>query len=408
MSDKIKGLEEALSLTPENHVLRLMLAEAYKDGGYPKEALKQYGILLEQGQMHDKVLIPAGLLAFELGDVELTRQYLEIAQKLELDTTALEDKLDSLRIKIPITEESAPSRFQDAFEVESSLSFNDVGGLGDVKKIIERLIILPFKRPELYKKYGKRAGGGVLMYGPPGCGKTMLARATAGECNLPFLNIRIENILDPYIGVSERNLHEAFVLARQKTPCVLFIDELDALAFARRKQTSGHTRALVDQLLQELDAIGADNKGLLVMAATNAPWDIDDAMLRPGRFDRRIFVPPPDEVARRSILRLHLSNRYGDNFNEKRLAKTTPLFSGADLGALVEQAVEYVIDEALTSGKEPPLSMTHLEQALNELQPSTLEWLRRAKNYVEFANQDKRYDEVANFLRSREARNMQE
>ena len=406
MSEQIKGLEEALALSPENGVIRLMLAQAYKDNGYPKEALHHYSILLEKGQMHDKVLEPAGLLAFEQGDVELARQYLAIAKRLNLELKALEDKLD-LRVKVPSYQaERDPSRFQDAFEVEPTISFKDVGGLEDIKKVIERLIILPYKRPELYKKYGKRAGGGVLMYGPPGCGKTLLARATAGECGLPFLNIRIEHILDPYIGVSERNLHEAFNLARQKAPCVLFIDELDALAFARRKQASGHIRALVDQLLQELDAIGSDNEGLLIMAATNAPWDVDDAMLRPGRFDRRIFVAPPDELARRSILRLHLDNRHSESIGEKRLAKLTPLFSGADLGALIDQATELVIDEAISTGAEPPLSTKHIDQALRELEPSTTEWLRRAKNYVEFANQEGRYDDVASFLRSKEAKGL--
>ena len=405
MNDTLRGLKDALALSPENHALRLLLAQTYEKGGYPKEALEHYGALLAAGQMHDQALVPAGLLALGTGDVELAQQHLSVARQLGLDASALEDGLER-RLKVPASGEADPLRFRDALDEEARLTFKDVGGLDEVKKTIERLIISPFQRPELYAKYGKRAGGGVLMYGPPGCGKTMLARATAGECGLPFFNIRIETILDPYRGASERNLHEAFARARARAPGVLFIDELDAIGFARRKQTSEHARPLVDQLLQELDAIGSDNEGLLIIAATNAPWDIDDAALRPGRFDRRIFVAPPDETARRSILRLHLANRHAERVDEKRLAKATKLFSGADLQALVEQAVEFVIDEALSTGAEPPLTAQHLEAALKDLQPSTGEWLRRARNYVEFANQDKRYEEVARFLRSGEARGL--
>lgn len=403
MNDKIKGLQQALDLTPDNHVLRLMLANELKDASYPKEALQHYSVLLEKGQMLEQVLVNAGLLSLELGEFEQAQQHLLIAQKLNVpNVKELEDKLESKRAKVFVEEKQEDTL--TGLEVEPTITFNDVGGLEEVKKVIARLIILPFQRPELYEKYGKKAGGGVLLYGPPGCGKTMLARAVAGECKLLFYNIRIEKILDPYIGMSERNLHAAFEYARAKSPCVLFIDELDAIGFSRRKQTSGHSRALVDQLLQELDGIGSENKGLLIMAATNAPWDIDDAMMRPGRFDRRIFVTPPDEVARRAILRLQFANRHAEKLDENKLAKTTPLFSGADLRALVEQATEQVIDEALMSGNEPPLSMKHLESTLKTLQASTLEWLRRAKNYVEFANQDNRYDDVAAFLKAGEGK----
>jgi SpoVK/Ycf46/Vps4 family AAA+-type ATPase len=240
------------------------------------------------------------------------------------------------------------------------------------------------------------------MYGPPGCGKTMLARATAGECNLPFVNIRIEDIIDPYIGVSERNLHQAFTAARNMAPCVIFLDELDALAFARRKRTSSVGRSLVDQLLQELDSIGSDNRGLLVMGATNEPWDVDDALLRPGRFDRRVFVPPPDAAARQAILQRLVDNVPQEGVKLMALVQRTPLFSGADLRALIDRAIDHVIEEALLSGGEPPLTQAHLEAALADLQPTTVDWLKRVQNYIDFANRDQRYDEVAAYLQSRD------
>src|SRR5207248_2713424 len=221
----------------------------------------------------------------------------------------------------------------------------------------------------------------VLLFGPPGCGKTLLARATAGECGLPFSNVRIEEILDPYFGVSEANLHDAFVQARHFAPCVLFLDELDAIAYARRKHVSNVGRPLVDQLLQELDSIGSDNEGLLILAATNAPWDVDEAMKRPGRFDRVVFVPPPDGAAREHILALHLAERPADDIDVARMAKQTALFSGADLEALVERAVDLVIDEALDTGEERPLRTGDLERALTGMRSSTLEWIATARNY---------------------------
>jgi SpoVK/Ycf46/Vps4 family AAA+-type ATPase len=265
-------------------------------------------------------------------------------------------------------------------------------------------VILPLSRPELYQKDGRKSGGGVMLYGPPGCGKTLLARATAGECGLPFVNVRIEDVMDPYLGVSERNLHAAFERARANAPCVLFLDELDALAFARHKHGGSESRRLVDVLLQELDAIGSENDGLLVLAATNAPWDVDEAMLRPGRFDRVIFVPPPDEPARADILSVLLKAVPSADLDLKALAGQTPMFSGADLRSLVERSVDRVIDEALSTGGEPPVAMTHLTESLSQVKPSTLDWLHRVQAYVEFANHAERYDDVAKYLRTRDVR----
>jgi SpoVK/Ycf46/Vps4 family AAA+-type ATPase len=184
---------------------------------------------------------------------------------------------------------------------------------------------------------------------------------------------------------------------------VLFLDELDALAFARRKSQGDISRRLVDQLLQELDSIGSDNAGILVLGATNAPWDVDDALKRPGRFDRQLFVPPPDEPARERILALLLAEAPG-TVDVARLAGRTPLFSGADLRALVERALDDVIDEAIASGGEPPLTTKHLERTLAGMRPTTLEWLSSARNYAEFANQGGQWDELVTFLKSREAK----
>jgi transitional endoplasmic reticulum ATPase len=419
MSDdaRIEGLIKAVEVSPENHALRLVLAEALAESGRTKDALTQYGLLLEGDKVPKDDIVKVGRLALAEGDLQLAARLLERAKNLgALDGVAglqseLERELGGPERRLVAADgEEHESRFvpRELLEPGPRTTFEDVGGLDDVKKRVHRAIILPFQRPDLYLKYGRSAGGGALLYGPPGCGKTLLARATAGECGLPFFNVRIEDVLDPYMGMSEQNLHDAFEHARLNAPCVLFIDELDAVAYARRKQAGSAGRPLVDQLLQELDAIGSDNRELLILAATNAPWDVDDALKRPGRLDRPMFVPPPDEKARRRILELMLTGRHVEGLDVKALAKSTPLFSGADLRALVEAGVDQVIDEALDSGEEPPLRMGHLTDALGRMRPTTLDWLASAANYVEFANQAGRYDELADFLKSREAKRLKD
>jgi SpoVK/Ycf46/Vps4 family AAA+-type ATPase len=244
----------------------------------------------------------------------------------------------------------------------------------------------------------------VLLYGPPGCGKTLLARATAGECGLPFLNLRIEEVVDPWFGMSERRLHDAFERARSSAPAVLFLDELDAIGYARRRTQGGPGRMLVDQLLQELDTNGTSGASVLVLAATNAPWDLDDAIVRPGRFDRTVFVPPPDAAGRAEILRVVLADRPTGTLDLEKVAAAARLFSGADLAALVERAIDTAIEDTLAGHAEPVVTAQHLDAALRDLRPSTLDWLDQARGFVEFANQSERWADVATFLRTAEVK----
>jgi len=407
---RIEALRQALALSPDNHPLRQMLAETLQAEGQTEAALLEFECLLEAGALDGAALVAVGGLAASVGRLDLAARCLDDAVKAGMveGVAALRASIDQKMeeqgyVRIAALPVGGGSAVSHELEPLAEITFADVGGLNDVKKVIHKVIILPYLRPDVYRRYGRRPGGGVMLFGPPGCGKTMLARATAGECKLPFVNVRIEDVLDPYIGVSERNLHDAFEAARSHAPCVLFLDELDAIGFARRKRSSSVGQTLVDQLLQELDAIGSDNRSLLVLAATNAPWDVDDALLRPGRFDRRIFVPPPDEPARREILAISTCSVHAVSLDLGRIARRTPLFSGADLKALVDQAIDAVIDEALETTAEPPLTTAHLERALNAVRPTTFEWLARAQNYIEFANEDRRYDEIAEFLRSGEA-----
>lgn len=279
------------------------------------------------------------------------------------------------------------------------LTLADVGGMAALKDTARLKIIQPLQHPALFRKYGKAAGGGILLYGPPGCGKTYFARAIAGECQAAFFNVGIQDILNMYVGNSERNLRQLFEAARAHRPAILFIDELDALGRKRELLRHSSLSTTINAFLAELDGAGQGNEGLLVLGATNAPWDIDSAFKRPGRFDDLVFVPPPDAPARQAILDLHLAGRpRAADVDTDVLAESTAQFSGADLAALVEAAATDVLQQVLAGAPERPINQADLRQALRRCKPSTGEWLATARNHVDHANEGGSYDDVAAYL----------
>jgi SpoVK/Ycf46/Vps4 family AAA+-type ATPase len=277
----------------------------------------------------------------------------------------------------------------------------DVGGLEAVKARLDAAFLAPLRNPELRAYYGKSLRGGLLLYGPPGCGKTFLARAVAGELGARFFLLGLNDVLDMWLGESERRLHDAFAAARRAAPCVLFLDELDALGQKRSHLRRSAGRNVVNQLLAELDGAQADNEGLFVLAATNHPWDVDTALRRPGRLDRTVLVLPPDEPARRAILERALAQRPVERVDAAKIARQTDGFSGADIVHLVETATEEALARSAATGALHPLTQDDLERARKQLRPSTRAWFEVAHNYALYANEGGEYDELLAYIREK-------
>jgi SpoVK/Ycf46/Vps4 family AAA+-type ATPase len=318
---------------------------------------------------------------------------------LEMRPDFTDEELDKkLRVTSYDFEDNPIDDSDPKFLQKPKIKFEDVGGMENVKKEIDLKIIQPLKHPDLYKAYGKKIGGGILLYGPPGCGKTFLAKATAGQVNARFISVSLNDILDMWIGNSEKNLHEVFEIARKNTPCVLFFDEIDALGASRSDMKHSGSRHLINQFLQELDGIDDNNDGVLVLGATNAPWHLDPAFRRPGRFDRIVFVPPPDQLAREAIFRLKLKDKPTDAVDYSSLSKNTTDFSGADIEAAIDISVEEKLEQAIQDGVPKPLSTKDLQKAIKKHRPTTREWFTTAKNFALYSNESGLYDDILTYL----------
>jgi AAA+ superfamily predicted ATPase len=278
------------------------------------------------------------------------------------------------------------------------LTFSGVGGMEALKEEIRMKIIYPLQHAELFKAYDKKVGGGVLLYGPPGCGKTLISKATAGEIHANFIAVGLHQIIDMWIGNSEKNMHQLFELARQNAPTILFFDEIDALAADRRDLRQSAGRNIINAFLMEMDGSESDNDGVLILGATNAPWHIDPAFRRPGRFDRTLFVPPPDEPGRAAIIEVMAQKKPIGELDPSVLAKKTENFSGADLKAVFDLATEDVLNNAMKTGKVIPLTTKDLVKAAAQHKPTTKAWFESAKNYAMYSNQSGFYDDVLKHL----------
>jgi transitional endoplasmic reticulum ATPase len=406
--DAEKEYREVLKRAPDDAALKLTLARCYLDGGKASHALVILDALVLRGELSAAGEVVRARCLLGVGDPSAASVY---RRAIERDPAVVDEELSRKFGSTPapakvaadgdaqeVDADADTSEPESAIAERPKITFADVGGMQSVKDEIAIKIIEPLRNPEIFAAYGKKIGGGILMYGPPGCGKTHLARATAGEVKARFLSIGIHDVLDMYLGNSERNLHAIFEEARRSTPCVLFFDEVDALGAKRADFAGTAGRNVINQFLNELDGVKSTNEGVLVLAATNAPWSLDSAFRRPGRFDRILFVPPPDAPARASILRVLVQGKPVGAIDFERVASKTKDFSGADLKAVVDLALESLLRDALKRGSPKPLDDKVLIEAAKQVNPSTKEWFASARNHVLYANQGGIYDDVAKYL----------
>ncbi len=278
------------------------------------------------------------------------------------------------------------------------VTFADVGGMEELKEEIRLKITYPLQFPDLYKAYGRKTGGGILIYGPPGCGKTLILRAVAGEVPCNYLAVGLHEIFDPYFGSTERNLHQIFETARANAPCVLVFDDLDSLAQDRRQIRESQMRNLVNQFLHEMDGIRSDNQRILVIGATNQPWALDPAFRRPGRFDQAIFVPPPDAPARAQIIELFAKDKPISNFDNAALIEATNGFSGADLKWVFDRAAELALSAAIHTGQPVPITLELLLAVAKAHEPTTQTWFEGVRTHEQQAAPDSIFNDMRKFL----------
>jgi SpoVK/Ycf46/Vps4 family AAA+-type ATPase len=270
---------------------------------------------------------------------EMTARLLELARDCR---SARDEKRPPRRVAAPAEEpgETRTSAGQWLVKERPKVRLQDVAGLEDVKQEIRLKMIYPFEHADLAAKFGIRPGGGVLLYGAPGTGKTMLARAVAGEIDAAFYHVSAADLLSKWVGQAEQNIQALFASAASQPRSIIFIDEIESLIPARRDDGSSVMQRVVPQILQGMEGFDkSDKQSILFMGATNVPWQLDPAVLRPGRFDEKIYIPLPDETARRQMLEMYLANRpVAADVNLDVLARELEGYSGADIKHICDRS----------------------------------------------------------------------
>ena len=438
----LDSLRKAVEAMPDDVPLRLHLAAMLLQAGQRDEAVRQIGAVLQRDPGNARALgllqdlnaagpAPAeaagqppadpGVISAEragvpapppLGasqpDADPGPRAGEAGKTSHYDWSQAEDELRDVLPAMFVGDGDAADSASagideaDAYDAEHvGLTLADVAGMTEVKQRLEAAFLAPMRNPDLRRLYGKSLRGGLLLYGPPGCGKTFIARAVAGELGASFIAVSFADIIDMFVGQSERNIHELFEVARRNAPCVLFLDEVDAIGQKRSQLRHTPMRSAVNQLLLELDDVSGNNEGVFLLAATNHPWDVDSALRRPGRFDRTLLVLPPDAAAREGVFRYHLKDRPVAGIDLTKLARQTDGYSGADIAHICETAAERALMDSVRRGEPRMIATPDLEAAIAEVKPSLGAWFDVARNVALFANEGGTYDDLATYLRKR-------
>jgi AAA+ superfamily predicted ATPase len=427
----VAALESLLAADPSNNAVRAHLAGLFLQGGDPVAALAHLQLVLGSQPDHLEALRLAARAAGLMGDAGRAQAWQRLHDALTPGTPPgaaehgvpprgeriRDEPAPPLPTPAPPLEQlrSAPDSGENGTDPDwdaelrelvsqergNRVTLADVGGLDAVKKQLEASFLGPMRNPGLRRIYGASMRGGLLLWGPPGCGKTFLARAVAGELGARFASVGLHEVLDMWLGSSERKLHELFEAARRNNPTVLFFDEVDAIGHARVDLKRHAGRNVVAQLLTELDGVDLSNDGVFVVGATNQPWDVDSALRRPGRLDRSLLVLPPDAPARKAILEYHLRDRPVAVGSLDSVVAASQSFSGADLRLVCEDAAQRALADAVRTGVPRPIDLADLMASAKSLRPSTTPWLEMASNFATYSNASGEYDELVAYLRSR-------
>jgi len=405
----ISAMSAAVDADPDNVGLRLHLISLFAGAGQSSAVLDHCAILLAKEPDNVEALGFAAKAAEATGDADKAQRYGRLLRALEPKKAQSLTGQDAPPPTIsPDPVKKAPLRLvasggeEISYESEEpGITLADVAGMEEAKRRLNLSFLAPLRNPEMMKMYGKSLTGGLMLYGPPGCGKTFIARAVAGELGARFVSVGLSDVLDMWLGNSERNLHEIFETARREAPTVLFFDEIDALGRKRSLVRNSAQHNVVNVMLSEMDGMNRTNKGVFVLAATNHPWDVDSALRRPGRFDRTVLVLPPDKAARLAIFERNLSGKPVEDIDLKWLSERTEEFSGADVAHVCNSAAELAMEESIEKGIGVPIGPAHLKKVLGEIRPSTRAWFDMARNYAMFANEGGVYDDLLKYLRMR-------
>ena len=380
----LAGLRAAVEAVPDNLALRLHVAILLLEAGRPAESLEHSSAVL--------ALVP--------GHGEATRL-------VERATAALPDG----PFPAPASFSAAPpapppggapgDRGGGGAVAAPRTTLADVGGMPAIKRWLSTAFLSPLRDPQMRRLFGRSLRGGLLMYGPPGCGKTFLARAVAGELEAGFLRIDLGHVVDMWLGYSRRSIHEIFETARASAPCLLYLDQLDAIGPRRAGRRHSIGRGVVDQLVAEVYSASEEHEGVFVVAATEHPWDVDSLLRRPGRLDHRLLVLPPDREAREAIIRSVLNGRpLAEDLDVTALATRTDRYSASDLAQLCESAAAAALEASIVSNSSRPIALADFTRGLHEIRPSTPPWFELARDYARFAAEPGSYDDLVAHLRA--------
>ena len=381
----LAGLRAAVEAVPDNLALRLHVATVLLEAGRPAESLEHSSAVL--------ALVPGQHQAVELaGRATAALPSASAPAPASYPSAAAEPQHRGATVDQWVLGEVEEPR----------TTLADVGGMPAIKRWLSTAFLSSLRDPEMRRLFGRSLRGGLLMYGPPGCGKTFLARALAGELEAGILRIDLAHVVDMWLGYSRRSVHEIFETARAAAPCLLYLDQLDAIGPRRAGRRHSIGRGVVDQLVAELYSASEDHEGVFVVAATEHPWDVDSLLRRPGRLDHRLLVLPPDLQAREAIIRGVLAGRpLADDLDLATLAARTDKYSAADLAQLCESAAAAALEASMVANSSRPIALADFTRGLHEIRPSTPPWFELARDYARFAAEPGSYDDLVSYLRSR-------